>query len=99
VTTIRGVTIQLTPDSVAEGFYTYDGETVTMVKRDGSPADIDDEPVTEASHPDHVTTVARRLTRKIRKSLMGGTPEGFGAGESVRYRGIDPLPYPNSGIA
>jgi hypothetical protein len=87
---VRGVTVQLTINSVAEGFYTYDGETVTMVKRDSSPVLLDNEPVTEKSHPDHVTLTARRLTRQIRKALLGDAVPGF---EKRR------LDYTHEGIA
>lgn len=77
MTVVRYVPVQLTPETIAEGFYTYDGETVTMVKRDGSPVLIDDQPVTEASHPDHATLTAKRLTRNIRKALLGDAMPGF----------------------
>lgn len=77
MTTVRCVNVLLTPDSIAEGFYTYDGETVTMVKRDGSPVLLDEKPVTETSHPDHVTLTAKRLTRNIRKALLGDSVAGF----------------------
>ena len=77
MTIVRHVNIQLTPEKIAEGFYTYDGETITMVKRDGSPVLIDELPVTEASHPDHVTITAKRLTRNIRKALLGDSVPGF----------------------
>ena len=91
MTTIRSVNVLLTQDSIAVGFYTYDGETVTMVKRDGSPALIDnDQPVTEACHPDHVTITAKRLTRNIRKALLGDSVPGF---EKRR------LEYSHEGIA
>lgn len=90
MTTVRYVAVQLTPDSIAEGFYTYDGETITMVKRDGSPVFIDDQPVTENSHPDHVTIAAKRLTRKIRTALLGDFVPGF---EKRR------LEYSHEGIA
>ena len=90
MTTVRCVNVLLTQDSIAQGFYTYDGETVTMVKRDGSPVLIDEQPVTEDSHPDHVTITAKRLTRNIRKALLGDSVPGF---EKRR------LEYSHEGIA
>lgn len=44
---IRRVVTYLGPDQIAEGFYTFDGETVRMVFADGEPVALDDEPVTE----------------------------------------------------
>jgi hypothetical protein len=90
VTIVRYVAVQLTPEKIVEGFYTYDGETVTMVNRDGSLVLIDEQPVTEASHPDHVTITAKRLTRNIRKARLGDIVPGF---EKRR------LEYSHEGIA
>jgi hypothetical protein len=77
VTTVRCVNVQLTPDSIIPGFYTYDGETVTMVYQNGDPVLLDETPVTEKAHPDHVTITAKRLTRKIRRALLGDAVPGF----------------------
>jgi hypothetical protein len=90
LTKVRYVAVQLTPDSIAEGFYTYDGETVTMVKRDGSPVEIDGGPVTEEAAPDFATITAKRLTRRIRKALLGDSVAGFDK---------RPLHYQHEGIA
>lgn len=80
---IRHVFTYLGPDHVAEGFYIFDGETLTMMGDDGkgnwSPILMDDgETVTETVAPEHVEAVAKKLTKRIRKSFRGETVEGFG---------------------
>lgn len=79
---VRRVVSYLGPDQVTEGFYTYDGSTVTMMGDDGngnwSPMRLDDEPVTGAATPDHVEAIAKKLTKRIRKAFRGEVVEGFG---------------------
>lgn len=77
--TIRRVLAQISETQVAEGFYTVKGNVLTMVWwPDGEPIEIDDAPVTakisSKSNPD---TIARILTKRIRKSLRGERVEGF----------------------
>jgi hypothetical protein len=86
VTSIRYVTVQLTPDSIAEGFYTYDGETVTMVMRDGSPVELDDVVTSEAAHPSRAAYTAQRLTRAIRKALLADAPPPGFQKSRLEYR-------------
>jgi hypothetical protein len=83
MTDIRHVITYLGPDHVAEGFYTFDGETLQMVFADGKPVMLDDAPVTETVPPEHVEAVAKKLTRRIRKAFRGETVEGFG--RTLRY--------------
>jgi hypothetical protein len=79
---IRRVVSYLGPNQVAEGFYTFDGSTLTMMGDDGkgnwSPMFLDEEPVTETVTPEHAEAVAKKLTRRIRKAFRGETVEGFG---------------------
>lgn len=79
---IRRVVSYLGTDQIAEGFYTFDGTTLTMMGDDGkgnwSPIVLDDEPVTETVAPEQAEAVAKRLTRRIRKAFRGETVEGFG---------------------
>lgn len=75
---VRRVVTYLGPDQVAEGFYTFDGETLRMVFADGEPVTLDDEPVTETVMPEQVEAVAKKLTKRIRKAFRGEIVEGFG---------------------
>lgn len=81
---VRRVVTYLGPDQIAEGFYTYAAETqtLTMMGDDGagnwSAFVLDDGPVTETVAPEHVEAVAKKLTRRIRKTLRGEVVEGFG---------------------
>lgn len=75
---VRRVVTYLGPDHVAEGFYTFDGETLRMVFANGEPVTLDDAPVTETVTPEHAEAVAKKLTRRIRKAFRGETVEGFG---------------------
>lgn len=81
-TEIRHVISYLGPDQVTEGFYTFDGVTLTMMGSDDkgnwSPMILDEEPVSEKVAPEQVEAVAKKLTRRIRKALRGETVEGFG---------------------
>jgi hypothetical protein len=74
---LRRVVSYLGPDQVAEGFYTFDGVTLRMVFANGEPVVLDDEPVTETVAPEHAEAVAKKLTKRIRKTLRGETVEGF----------------------
>jgi hypothetical protein len=82
VTNVRSVFTYLGPDQVAQGFYTLDGDRLTMMGDDGqgnwSPLILDDEPVTATVPPEHAEAVAKRLTRRIRKAFRGETVDGFG---------------------
>lgn len=86
---IRRVLCYITPDRVAEGFYTFDGETIMMMGDDGngkwSPVLVDDEPVTERVTPENVVAVAKVLTKRIRKAFLGEQVEGFGRGHRIEY--------------
>ena len=76
---IHHVVTYLGPDQVAEGFYTFDGTTLRMVYASGKPVELDGEPVTETGFDTkHVEAVAKKLTRRVRKALLGETVEGFG---------------------
>lgn len=77
MTDIRRVVAYLGPNQIAEGFYTFDGVTLRMVFDNGAPVMLDDEPVTETVTPEHVEAVAKKLTKRIRKTLRGETVEGF----------------------
>lgn len=78
MTAIRRVFSYLGPDQVAEGFYTFDGETLHMVFANGEPVILDEEPVTATVTEQHVEAVAKQLTRRIRKAFRGEIVEGFG---------------------
>lgn len=78
---MKRVVSYLGPNQIAEGFYTFDGETLRMVFANGEPVMLDDEPVIETlpgSSPDQVEAVAKKLTRRIRKAFRGEIVEGFG---------------------
>jgi hypothetical protein len=75
---VRHVLTYLGPNQVAEGFYTFDDETLRMVFADGKPVELDDQPVIETVISEHVEAVAKKLTRRIRKAFRGETVEGFG---------------------
>lgn len=78
---IRRVFASISPDQVAEGFYTFDGSTLTMMGDDGkgnwTPIALDEEPVTATCTADLAEAVARRLTKRIRKVFRGELVEGF----------------------
>lgn len=81
---IRRVVSYLGPDQIAEGFYTFDGSTLTMMGDDGkgnwSPIVLDGENVTETlpgSSPDQAEAVAKKLTKRIRRAFRGELVEGF----------------------
>jgi hypothetical protein len=87
VTDIKRVFISLGPDRVEEGFYTLDGDKITMTYANGEPVLMDgDEPVTAIATPDMIEPVARALTRRIRKWAIGDSVPGFGRGESIGGR-------------
>lgn len=107
MTDVRRVFITLGPDRVEEGFYTLDGDKITMTYANGVPLLMDDdEPVTATATPDMIEPVARALTRRIRGWALGGSVPGFGRGESISGRtartsdGFDRnLSYSSDGIA
>ncbi|KRQ11925.1 hypothetical protein AOQ73_05820 [Bradyrhizobium pachyrhizi] len=78
MTDVRQVFAYLGPDHVAQGFYTLDGDKLTMVFDNGQPVMLDDAPVTETVTPEHVEAVAKKLTKRIRKAFRGELVEGFG---------------------
>jgi hypothetical protein len=85
---MRHVFAQITPDQVAEGFYVIRENTITMVYGDGNPVQLDDAPVTAKIPPGgNPDSIARVLTKRIRKALRGEKVEGFDA----------PLQYPADG--
>lgn len=75
---IRRVISYLGPNQVAEGFYTFDGETLRMVFANGEPVMLDDEPMASLCPLEQVEAVAKKLTRRIRNAFRGETVEGFG---------------------
>lgn len=84
---IKRVFISLGPDRVEEGFYTLDGDKITMTYANGEPVLMDgDEPVTATATSDMIEPVARALTRQIRKWAIGDSVPGFGRGESIGGR-------------
>jgi hypothetical protein len=89
---IRSVFAYLGPDQVVEGFYTFDGKTVTMMGDDGKgsrvPMMLDDEPVSERATPETAVAIAKVLTKRIRKALRGETVEGFGRRIDYSDQGI-----------
>lgn len=89
---VKSVFCYLGPDQVAEGFYKFDGGTVTMMTTyddgDWTPLLLDDEPVTERATPETVVAVAKILTKRIRKALRGETVEGFGRRIEYSDQGI-----------
>ena len=85
--TVKRVFITLGPDRVEEGFYTLDGDTITMVYFNGQPFLMDDEtPVTATAAPNMIEPVARALTKRIRKWALGDSVPGFERGASVGGR-------------
>lgn len=77
MTSVRSVFTYLGPNQVAEGFYTFDGSTLQMTFANGEPVLLDDHPVTETVEPAQVEAVAKRLTRRIRKAMLGEKVDGF----------------------
>lgn len=90
MTDIRRVFITLGPDRVEEGFYTLDGDTITMVYANGEPVMMyEDVPVTARVVPaDMIEPIARSLTRRIREWALGSSVPGFGKGESIGGRTV-----------
>lgn len=86
MTEVRHVFTYLGPNEVAEGFYTYDGAMVTMVFANGEPVKLDQSAVTEQAAPAHVEAAAKRLTKRIRKALLGDFVPGFEKGRRLDYR-------------
>lgn len=100
MTVPKRVFITLGPDRVEEGFYSLDGDTITMTYANGEPVLMDgDEPVTATATPDMVESVARALTRRIRGWALGASVPGFGRGESIGGRTTEPLSYSSNGVA
>jgi hypothetical protein len=102
VTDVRRVFISLGPDRVEEGFYSLDGDTITMTYANGEPVLMDgDEPMTATATPDMVEPVARALTRRIRGWALGASVPGFGRGESIGGRNThaSDISYPSIGVA
>lgn len=85
---VKHVFAYLGPDQVAEGFYTFDGSTLRMVFANGEPVMLDEEPVTETVEPDQVEAVAKRLTKRIRKTFRGEIVEGFSRSLTYSAAGI-----------
>ncbi len=83
---VKRVFVTLGPDRVQEGFYTFDGDQITMVYANGEPLVMDEVPVTATATPDTVEPIARMLTRRIRKWALGNSVPGFGRGESIGGR-------------
>lgn len=87
MTDIKRVFISTGPDRVQEGFYTLDGDKITMVYANGEPVMMDEgEPVTATAAPHMIEPIARALTKKIRKWAIGDSVPGFGRGESIDGR-------------
>lgn len=75
---MRMVTAFVGPNQVAEGFYKVEGNTLTMLRRDGEPILIDENTVTKELSPgSNAEQVAKFLTKKIRKARRGERVEGF----------------------
>lgn len=95
MTEIKGVSVQLQrptgPDDVGritEGFYTVSGNVLTMTYADGSPV----EGFTFTLKPDDdAESIARVLTRKVRRQVLGLTEEGEAFNRQISYA--------NTGIA
>ncbi len=87
---ILGVIAQLSPDRVIEGFYTVEDGMLTMVYGNGDPVLVMDEKVQHRlAEGENPRVIAGRLTKQIRKRLIGETVDGFN----------DPIRYQNAGIA
>lgn len=88
MTEVRVVYVQLKPDQVTEGYYTVDGDKLVMTFADGSPVDADRFCHT-LKDGESAKQIAGRLTRQVRKSLLGDLVDGFN----------DPIRYADMGIA
>lgn len=92
---VERVTIQIRrptyndPGQISEGFYTFDGTTLTMTKPDGTP--IGEQFTLKLKPGDNPAAIAGILTRRVRRSMLGTSAdeEAFGR----------PLNYDNPGIA
>jgi hypothetical protein len=81
-------TAQLTPERVIEGFYTLDGDELIMTYADGSPVMLNDGQVKrKLTIGEDARVVASRLTKEIRKAMLGDIVPGFS----------DPIAYANQG--
>lgn len=88
MTEVRVVYVQLKPDQVTEGYYTVNGDKLVMTFADGSPVDAD-----RFCHTfkdgENAKQIAGRLTKLVRKSLLGELVDGFN----------DPIRYADMGVA
>lgn len=88
---IHQVIVHLGPNRIAEGYYTIDGDTLTMTFDDGSPVLLaDGSKVTHEITPEtNVKGLAAVLAGQVRRELLNELVPGFS-------RDLD---YPAAGIA
>lgn len=86
---IRRCHAQVGKNQITEGFYTIEGETLTMVYADGRPVIVDGQRVTANTKGMDARSLAVVLTKGIRSKLTGERVPGFN-------RALD---YENGGIA
>lgn len=87
---VHYVTVQIGENRIIEGFYTIDGNEITMTYADGTPVLLNNEKVQmKLSEGNTPRQLAGRMTREIRRSLVGETVEGFSS----------PIQMPNVGFA
>lgn len=88
---IKSIIAYIGPNQITEGFYTLNGDTLTMVHADGNAVRMADaSAVTHIIKPsDNVEAIAKMLTKKIRTHFRGELVEGFSRN----------LEYPSQGVA
>jgi hypothetical protein len=76
---IQRVVVHLGPNRISEGFYTVEGDTLTMVFPNGASIPLDDPELTSAhlKPGDNARAIAGILTKKIRTAFLGEQVEGF----------------------
>jgi hypothetical protein len=73
---IKEVAAQIGPNQICEGFYTLEGDILTMVHPDGKP--VEDGAFKHLMKPgDNEEAIAKMLTKKVRAHLRGEIVEGF----------------------
>lgn len=86
---VKSVYTYLSPDEVIEGFYMFDGKTVTMMgaDHDGTwlPLAPQDEIISEPATPETAVAVAKTLTKRTHAMLNVETVKGFGKGRRISY--------------
>jgi hypothetical protein len=86
------------PGQKTDAAYTVDGDTVTLVDRQGVPVrDADGKLYQHKVAPGtaDAESLAHVLTKEFRRALKGNAPRGFSGGGGNSFGG--PISYPRSG--